>query len=154
MAETLANRILSFLERHSGEWVASGDMQRVIGEKTTFDPRSAVRRMQEMAKEGLLEVEIHSGHAFYRHMPKKKPEFGVLPIKELKEEKKITITSRCSFCQEEKEVSEVLCVYCKNKKGLVKAPVHKLCDKCFLKGHTGDADFESPDPQQRKVWRY
>ena len=154
MAETLANRILSFLERHSGEWVAFGDMQRVIGEKTTFDPRSAVRRMQEMAKEGLLEVEIHSGHAFYRHMPKKKPEFGVLPIKELKEKKKMTITSRCSFCQEDKEVSEVLCVYCKNKKGLVKAPVHKLCDKCFLKGHTGDADFESPDPQQRKVWRY
>lgn len=154
MAETLANRILSFLERHSGEWVASGDMQRVIGEKTTFDPRSAVRRMQEMAKEGLLEVEIHSGHAFYRHMPKKKPEFGVLPIKELKEEKKMTITSRCSFCQEEKEVSEVLCVYCKNKKGLVKAPVHKLCDQCFLKGHVEEADLEKPDVRQRKVWRY
>lgn len=143
MVDILSNRILNFLERHPEEWVASSDMQRVVADKTGYDPRTAVRRMQEMAKKGILESKINSGHAFYRFVPKKNLEFGVIPVKDIDKKKDTVVTSYCTFCQEEKEVSAVLCLYCKNKYGLAKAPVHKLCDKCFSKGHVEDLNSES-----------
>jgi len=57
--------------------------------------------------------------------------------------KKIKFITRCEWCREEiKEPDkcigsrpDTICFYCKEKLKLKRAPIHKLCDKCFLGGH-------------------
>jgi hypothetical protein len=131
---------MSFLQNHYPDWVASGDLQRVIAEKTEYTPRTAVRRLQEMANRGVLMVELRAGHAFYRYNPDSL-KFGntvsSTVVRDVKKIKEVFLTP-CSFCGQQVPTSPVTCIYCKNQKGLLKAPVHHLCMDCFIKGHSED----------------
>lgn len=65
--QSLRDRLLKYLQKQHG-WVASGDLQRLVVQHTDYTPRTAVRRLEELAEEGALEVEYRKGHAFYRAM--------------------------------------------------------------------------------------
>ena len=62
---SLRDRLYKYLLKQHG-WVASGDLQRLVVAHTDYTPRTAVRRLEEMAEAGTLEVEYRKGHAFYR----------------------------------------------------------------------------------------
>lgn len=62
---SLRDRLLKYLQKQHG-WIASGDLQRLVVQHTSYTPRTAVRRLEELAEEGELEVEYRKGHAFYR----------------------------------------------------------------------------------------
>ncbi|GEM_PF-3636287 len=62
---SLKDRILKYIRNQAG-FVASGDVQRLVTEKTSYTAQNAGRRMRELAEDGLLEVEYRKGHAFYR----------------------------------------------------------------------------------------
>jgi len=67
---------------------------------------------------------------------------GEIPEYQPKKEKKKFIV-RCEFCEQEilkpneciGSRPDTACYYCKKKKNLKNAPVHMLCDDCFLRGH-------------------
>lgn len=63
---SLRERILNYYKNHKGEWISSGEIQRLVVEKTKYTPQNAGRRLRELAEDGLLEVEYRKGHAFYR----------------------------------------------------------------------------------------
>lgn len=63
---TLKDRLVAYMQRHHTEWVASGALQRIVVEKTSYTPRTAVRRLEELAERGVLQVEYRKGHAFYK----------------------------------------------------------------------------------------
>ena len=73
MKESLRNRLLRYLKANHG-FVASGDLQRLVMTHTNNTARTAVRRLEELAEEGKLEVQYrtHNGvrHAFYRAFEK------------------------------------------------------------------------------------
>lgn len=46
--------------------VASGELQRLTMEHAGQTPRTAVRRLQELSEEGVLEVIYLKGHAHYK----------------------------------------------------------------------------------------
>jgi hypothetical protein len=50
-------------------WRASGDIQRIVSEKTNYTPANSSRRLRELAEEGELEVEIRDGHSWYCYKP-------------------------------------------------------------------------------------
>lgn len=62
---SLKDRLYRYLLGGHG-FVASGDLQRLVVEKTKYTPRTAVRRLEELAAEGKLEVQYRKGHAYYR----------------------------------------------------------------------------------------
>ena len=62
---SLKERLVKYLLKQHG-FVASGDIQRIVMQHTTYTPRTTVRRLQELFEEGKLEREIRKGHAFYR----------------------------------------------------------------------------------------
>lgn len=62
---SLRDRLMRYLLKQHG-WVASGDLQRLVVAHTSYTPRTAVRRLEELANEGKLKVEYRKGHAFYR----------------------------------------------------------------------------------------
>lgn len=66
MKTSLRQRILNYYERNKGNWIASGTLQRLVAEKTTYTPQNVGRRLRELAEDGLLEVEYREGHAWYR----------------------------------------------------------------------------------------
>ena len=61
---SLRDRLYKYLLKQHG-WVASGDLQRLVVAHTDYTPRTAVRRLEEMAEAGTLRVEYRKGHAFY-----------------------------------------------------------------------------------------
>lgn len=63
---SLKERLLRYMQRRHNEFVASGDLQRLVVQYTDYTPRTAVRRLQELYEENVLEREIRKGHAFYR----------------------------------------------------------------------------------------
>lgn len=66
MELSLKERLVRFLRNNHG-WISSGELQRLVMEKTTYLPRTAVRRLEELAEEGILEVQYRAkNHAFYR----------------------------------------------------------------------------------------
>jgi len=65
MTLSLKDRLELFLRKH-GAWIASGELQRLVAQKTTYTPRTTVRRLEELAEEGVLEVKYLKGHAWYR----------------------------------------------------------------------------------------
>lgn len=65
MRETLKERLLRYLKK-CNEWVPSGEIQRIVANKTTYTPRTTVRRLQELAESGALEVKMVRGHAHYK----------------------------------------------------------------------------------------
>lgn len=69
---SLKQRILAYFQKKPDEWVASGTIQRLVAMHTKYVPRTAVRRMEKMAENKLLDVEIRKGHAWYRrHVPER-----------------------------------------------------------------------------------
>lgn len=65
---SLKNRLVVFLTKHQG-WMANGELQRIVAQKTTYTPRSTARRLEEAVEEGKLEVDYRKGHAWYRARP-------------------------------------------------------------------------------------
>lgn len=63
----LRERLMRYmLNNHTTSYIASGDLQRIVMQHTTYTPRTTVRRLQELFEDGKLEREIRKGHAFYR----------------------------------------------------------------------------------------
>lgn len=82
--KSLSGRLVAFLERRYPQWMASGDLQRIIAEKTDYTPRTSVRRLQELAEAGVLEVEQRENHAWYRyHLGAPIPEEKPLPVEKV-----------------------------------------------------------------------
>ena len=65
MKESLKTRLVRYLLKSHG-WVASGELQRIVMENTSYTPRTTVRRLEELVNEGKLEVQYRRGHAWYR----------------------------------------------------------------------------------------
>ncbi len=65
MKQSLRDRLYKYLLRQHG-FVASGDLQRLVVAHTDYTPRTAVRRLEEMAEAGTLEVKYIKGHAYYK----------------------------------------------------------------------------------------
>ncbi len=66
MSMPLKERLLVYLQKRPTEWVASGDLQRLTAQHTSYTPQNAGRRLRELQEEGVLDVEYRHGHAFYR----------------------------------------------------------------------------------------
>ena len=64
--QPLRDRLSNYLKKRPSEWVSSGMLQRLVAQHTDYTPRTAVRRLEELAEEGELEVEYRKGHAWYR----------------------------------------------------------------------------------------
>jgi hypothetical protein len=62
---TLKERLERYLRNNHG-WIASGDLQRLVMEKTSYTPQNIGRRLRELAEEGKLEVMYVRTHAHYR----------------------------------------------------------------------------------------
>lgn len=62
---SLKERLLKYLRGQKG-FVASGELQRLVVKHTTYTPRTTCRRLEELAADGLLEVEYRKGHAYYK----------------------------------------------------------------------------------------
>jgi hypothetical protein len=62
---TLKERLERYLRNNHG-WIASGDLQRLVMEKTSYTPQNVGRRLRELAQEGKLEVMYVRNHAQYR----------------------------------------------------------------------------------------
>ena len=63
---SLRERLLRYFKKNHSAWIPSGQIQRLVVEYTTQTPRTCVRRLQEMAEEGLLERKIVKGHTHYK----------------------------------------------------------------------------------------
>ena len=61
----LKERLLRYMLKHHSAWIPKGEIQRVVAAYTTFSPENAGRRLRELQEEGLLEVKIIRGHAWY-----------------------------------------------------------------------------------------
>lgn len=71
---TLKERLLAYMLKNHTLWVSSGEIQRLVMEKTSYTPSNASRRLRELQNEGKLEVQIKRGHAHYRAIQKVSPE--------------------------------------------------------------------------------
>ena len=65
MKKSLRDRLYDYLLRSHG-FIASGDLQRVVSESTSYSPQNVGRRLRELTEDGLLEVQYRKGHAWYR----------------------------------------------------------------------------------------
>ena len=65
MELSLKDRLVKYLQNNHG-WIASGTLQRIVAEKTTYTPRTTCRRLEEAVTEGRLEVQYRKGHAWYK----------------------------------------------------------------------------------------
>lgn len=63
---TLKQRILSYFQRNPGKLIASGEIQRLVQQKTIYTPSNATRRLRELAQDGFLTVKQVKGHAHYK----------------------------------------------------------------------------------------
>lgn len=70
---TLKARLVRYL-RANPTWISSGDLQRLVADKTTYTPRTTCRRLEELAQEGAIEVSYRKGHAWYKHRSQSLPE--------------------------------------------------------------------------------
>lgn len=66
MTMPLKERLLVYLKKRPTEWVASGDLQRLVSQHTNYTPQNAGRRLRELETDGELDVQYQHGHAFYR----------------------------------------------------------------------------------------
>ena len=65
MELSLKDRLVKYLQNNHG-WIASGTLQRIVAEKTTYTPRTTCRRLEELVNNNKLEVQYRKGHAWYR----------------------------------------------------------------------------------------
>jgi DNA-binding transcriptional ArsR family regulator len=69
MKLTLKQRLLRYLESRPGVKIASGELQRLTVERTSYSPANATRRLRELAEDGLIKVEQVKGHSHYWYDP-------------------------------------------------------------------------------------
>jgi hypothetical protein len=62
---TLKERLEKYLRNQHG-WIAKGQLEKLVVEKTHYTAENAGRRLRELENESILEVQIRRGHAFYR----------------------------------------------------------------------------------------
>lgn len=62
---SLKDRLLRYLTKKQ-HWIASGDLQRLVTEKTTYTAQNTGRRLRELQNEGEIEVKYVKGHAWYK----------------------------------------------------------------------------------------
>jgi len=62
----LRPRLERFFRNHPDTWFPSGEIQRMVTERTHYTPSNATRRLREMAEEGILEVKQVKNHAHYK----------------------------------------------------------------------------------------
>lgn len=66
--QSLKDRLASYLKRnYSQAFIASGELQRIVAEKTKYTPQNVGRRLRELENEGVVEVRYEKNHAFYRY---------------------------------------------------------------------------------------
>lgn len=63
---SLHDRLARWFKANPGEH-ASGDIQRMVMEKTTYTAQNVGRRLRELENEGVLEVSYRKNHAHYRY---------------------------------------------------------------------------------------
>jgi hypothetical protein len=65
--KSLKDRLAAFLKKYySAAWISSGELQRIVAEKTDYTPQNVGRRLRELENEGVVEVKYVRGHAHYR----------------------------------------------------------------------------------------
>ena len=64
LKERLVNFLLKYHEKEG--WIPSGELQRIVAQKTSYTPRTTCRRLEELVVEGKLEVKYIKGHAWYK----------------------------------------------------------------------------------------
>lgn len=62
---SLKNRLIRFLQNNP-VYIASGELQRIVSEKTSYSPSNVSRRLREAENEGKVLVDYRKGHAFYK----------------------------------------------------------------------------------------
>ena len=62
---SLKERLYRYLLKQHG-FVASGDLQRIVAERTTYSPQNVGRRLRELVESGDLVVKYIKGHAWYK----------------------------------------------------------------------------------------
>jgi hypothetical protein len=64
---SLKERLATFLRKyHSQQFIVSGELQRIVAEKTTYTPQNVGRRLRELENENVVEVRYEKNHAFCR----------------------------------------------------------------------------------------
>ena len=68
MAElSLKQRLYNFLKHNAPNWVASGEIQRIVMQKTQYLGPTVARRLRELEDAGSIEVEYRARHhAWYK----------------------------------------------------------------------------------------
>lgn len=69
MTLSLKDRIFKYLEARPGVRVPSGEIQRLVAERTKYTPANATRRLRELAEDELIQVEQVKGHSHYTYTP-------------------------------------------------------------------------------------
>ncbi len=64
---TLRDRLIRYYKTRHTMWISSGELQRIVGELTTYTPANVSRRLRELQNENLLEVKQVKGHAWYKY---------------------------------------------------------------------------------------
>lgn len=64
---SLKDRIYAYCKARPGVRIPSGEIQRLVTEKTSYTAANATRRLRELAEDGLLEVEQVKGHSHYHY---------------------------------------------------------------------------------------
>lgn len=71
MTLSLKERLVRYL-KNNPSFTASGALQRLVAEKTTYTPRTTCRRLEELVEEGVLKVEYRTKngtrHAWYAYI--------------------------------------------------------------------------------------
>jgi hypothetical protein len=70
MERTCRQRCVDYLKRHQNEWIASGEMQRLAVQHSTFTGSTVARELRRIAEEGEVEVKLINNHAHYRYVDK------------------------------------------------------------------------------------
>ena len=69
---SLKERLLRYMQNRHAEWIAKGDLERLVLEHTKHTSEYCNRELRKLAEAGDLEVSYRGSkhHAFYRAKPK------------------------------------------------------------------------------------
>ena len=74
----LRTRLYGYLQRHEGDWIHSGHLEK-LAQEAGYKASNGSRRLRELQSEGRIEVKYERGSALYRYV---KPA-PLVPIKNL-----------------------------------------------------------------------
>ena len=89
MKVSLKERLVNYLMKYhiNDGFIPSGELQRIVAQKTSYTPRTTCRRLEELVVEGKLEVKYIKGHAWYK--ARLAPQAPKLPQDAIKASKQI-----------------------------------------------------------------